>query len=313
MDCVAFESATIDSYPTRSAWDATAAELVQTMLDRWHLIPGEAYVGGEAASVLAVTMRDGTPAVLKVGFPHAEAVGEALALEVWSELSPELCPRVIRQDPWTWSMLLEQVRPGIPLSRSGRPARHALELACDVYARAAACPIPAGIPSLGDIVGGYLPAVYARLDSARSELVGLGAYDTVARGLDTAHELTASDSGEWFLHGDFNPGNLLLDTTRETERWLVIDPKPMRGDREFDLWPLVEQLGSPWTRSDPSEVLARQLRLVCERLRCDYERAARWACARAALTVSWYLDEGNQAAAVSGVRELATCWRLIEP
>src|SRR6187431_1984556 len=126
MDCVAFEVAAIEAYPTRSRWDASAAEIVQTMLDRWHLEPGDAYVGGEAASVLRVTTSDGRPAVLKVGFPHPEAVGEAIALEAWG---PQLCPRVLRQDPWTWSLLLERVESGIPLSRLDLSVTEALAVA----------------------------------------------------------------------------------------------------------------------------------------------------------------------------------------
>src|SRR5688572_29034049 len=98
MDSAPFELSPIDAYASRQAWDATAAELVGTMLNRWHLTPQQAYTGGEAAAVLAVTTSDGTHAVLKVGYPHVESVWEAVGLESWGA---PLAPRVLRQDAWT--------------------------------------------------------------------------------------------------------------------------------------------------------------------------------------------------------------------
>jgi len=307
MDCVAFEDAAIAAYPTRSAWDASAAEIVGTMLDRWHLTAGEAYVGGEAASVLRVTTRDGTPAVLKVGFPHVEGVAEALGLESWG---PALSPRVLRQDPWTWSLLLDHVEPGIPLSTAGVDAAAALDIAAGLFSRLTACAIPAGVPTLPSIVGDYLASARERLRTQHAELAGLGIVELVERGLDDAADLARSDRGEFFLHGDFNPGNIL---SAGADRWLVIDPKPMRGDREFDLWPLVEQLGSPWTRTDPAAALAAQLRRVTDAVGCDYERAARWSFARAALNVSWYVDDGNHDAAATAAAELRVVERISAP
>lgn len=307
MDCAAFEVAAIEAYPSKSRWDASAAELVQTMLDRWHLTPGAAFVGGEAASVLAVTTRDGQPAVLKVGFPHPEAIGEAIALEAWGS---GLCPRVLRQDAWTWSLLLERAEPGIPLSRSGLPVDAALNIASTLLGQFSAVEVPAGVPNLRDIVGDYLASARARLDRQRAEFDALAVTALLGRALEDAADLAASDSGDYFVHGDYNPGNLLLDTRGEVERWLVIDPKPMRGDREYDVWPLVEQIGDPWDRPDAVAAIARHLEFVTDRVGCDYARAARWAFARAALNVSWFVDDGNHAAAAEAARRLRVCAEL---
>ncbi len=301
MQTVLFETAAMVSYPSRPAWDASAAELVHTMLDRWHLTAGEAYVGGAAASVLRVTTRDGSPAVLKVGFPHAEGVGEALALEAWGA---EYSPAVLRQDPWTWSLLLERIEPGIPLSRSTLTAAEALDRASAVLSVLVQSPIPEGIPTLAAIVNDYLTDARARLPEQRSTLRARGVLELVETALEDAAVLVASDGGGWFLHGDFNPGNLLLDRSSGVDRWRVIDPKPMRGDREFDLWPIVEQVGSPFSRPDPTAVLAEQLRLVVDRVGCDYERAVRWAVVRAALDVTWYVEDDNHAAVESASARL---------
>ena len=130
MTGVPFELSVTESFASKSAWDATTLELVATMLDRWHLTAGTAFEGGVAASVLAVTTADGTPAVLKVGYPHWEAAFEAVGLDAYG---PALAPRVIRQDAWTWSLLIERVEPGIPLSRTAMAPDAALTAAARLH------------------------------------------------------------------------------------------------------------------------------------------------------------------------------------
>ncbi len=89
--------------------------------------------------MLQVTTADGTSAVLKVGFPHFEGVWEAVGLERWG---PDLAPEVLRQDPWTWSLLLEQLRPGTQLvnARSRSTTRSVQQRSSTASSRRARCP-----------------------------------------------------------------------------------------------------------------------------------------------------------------------------
>lgn len=277
MECVAFEPSAIELYPTKSAWDATAADLVHTMLDRWHLAPGAALVGGEAASVVEVTTREGDDAVLKLGFPHVEAVGEAIALEAWA---PELAPRVLRQDPWTWAMLLERVRPGVELRHSQLPVLDRVAIGSALLERIAAMTPPPGVPALGEITGEYLRNALVRLPAQAATLTALGALEGVERGLALLEALTAGETGRGFVHGDLNPHNIL----RTDDRWVLIDPKPMVGSAEFDVWPLVTQLG---------DLGGLTSRLHATRLAND--RAVEWGIARSALDVTWALMDGLSA------------------
>ncbi len=297
MDTVAFESSPIERYRSRDDWDATAAELVRTMLDRWHLTAGEAYVGGEAASVLRVTTAEGTPAVLKVGFPHLEAVWEAVALESWGA---PLAPAVLRQDAWTWTLLLELVEPGIPLSRADLPVGEALEAAAELYREVSSRPVPAGVVTLREIMDVYLANATARLPEQSGDLARLDAAALLDRGLAEVEALAATDGAGAFLHGDFNPGNVLSSG----RGWMVIDPKPMIGDPEFDLFPLLEQLGAPLARPNPRETIERHLLELTRIVGCDAARTARWCFARSALNLSWLLEDGNVTAAADTVREL---------
>ena len=68
------------------------------------------------------------------------------------------------------------------------------------------------------------------------------------------------------MHGDLNPGNLLA---AGGGRWLAIDPKPMRGDPAYDLWPLLEQVDDPFEHPDPAAVLRERVALLAGLLDLD--------------------------------------------
>ena len=297
VDTVAFESSPIERFRSKDDWDATAAELVGTMLDRWHLTAGAAFVGGEAASVLQVTTADGVPAVLKVGFPHFEGVWEAVALESWGSA---LAPEVLRQDAWTWSLLLERLEPGIQLTHAAVAVEEALGVAAELYREFSSRPVPPGILTLPDVMREYLANARARLPEQAQDLARLDAANILELGLAEAEALTATGGASAFLHGDYNPGNVLS----AHGGWKVIDPKPMVGDREFDVFPLIEQLGSPFATPDPLELVERHLIDFTRIVGCDPARTARWCFARQALNLSWWLEDGNHSAAERAVPEL---------
>lgn len=279
-----FEVAVIDRYRERTAWDAEAAELVARMLERWQLTAREAFVGGEAGATLLVEQADGFPAVLKVGYPHIEAVWEAVALDAWAPLSPA----VLRQDTWTWSMLLEYVTPGLPLSRAELDPVEAIAIAARVHAKLMTVPVPDGVPGLADHVALFGPIAAEQLPAWREILDRFGSRELVERAIAWLPELAASGSERAFLHGDYNPGNLLA---AHDGSWKVIDPKPLAGDPAFDPWPLVEQLGAPWQQRDPVTVIVRNATVFCELTGIDRERLLRWAFARCGLNLTWYLED----------------------
>lgn len=289
MQCAPFEIGAFSTYPTRSSWDAAAVEIVGTMLERWHLTPGTALVGGEAASVVTVTTRDGEPAILKVGYPHPEAIWEAVALEAYG---PGNAPRVLRQDPWTWSLLLERIDPGTDLAQSELGVMEKLGAGVTLLRRISSISPPDGIPDLREIVGAYLTSASRRLSVQRAELENLGVLRAVEAGLSDAYDLIATDRRSALLHGDLNPHNVL----RGSNGWRVIDPKPVRGDLEYDVWPLVSQLPASVALGDRLEATG-----------VDVRRAARWGVVRAALSVTWAIeDRVSTHPAVRELREWTT-------
>jgi streptomycin 6-kinase len=95
--------------------------------------------------------------------------------------------------------------------------------------------------------------------------------------------LAPSQGEQVLLHQDLHGDNVLA---AEREPWLVIDAKPLVGEREFAVAPIVrsDELGA--ARAD---VLYRFDRLTSE-LGLDRERARRWTIGQ---TVAWSCYRGH--------------------
>ncbi|MFP7760420.1 aminoglycoside phosphotransferase family protein [Marisediminicola sp. LYQ134] len=300
-----FEAAGIASFPERSTWDAEVVDIVATMVHRWGLTVGDAHSGGISATVLDVVRPDGSPAVLKVGYPHEEAIAEAVALDA---LPRDCAPAVLAQDAWTWSMLLERVDPGQSLLDEALAPRAALVAGAELLSRLSATRPVAGIPLLADVVTAQRRVARSRVDAQRDVLQSVGALDLVPSALSDVDALVRSGMSSAFVHGDFNPGNIL----RSRDGWVAIDPKPMIGDPAFDLWPLVVQLGTPFGGPDPVSSLGEAVGVAARTAGCDPVRATRWAAVRSALAVTWYVHAGSLDVAAREADELRVWARLSE-
>jgi streptomycin 6-kinase len=74
----------------------------------------------------------------------------------------------------------------------------------------------------------------------------------------------------------------------QREPWLVIDPKPLAGEREFSLAPIIRSFELGDSQKD---VIYRLDRLSSE-LQLDRDRARRWTIAQ---TVAWSFDSSYAA------------------
>jgi streptomycin 6-kinase len=92
---------------------------------------------------------------------------------------------------------------------------------------------------------------------------------------------TLANDERYLLHQDFHPGNVLA---AEREPWLVIDPKPIVGDRGFDCTRLVTQ------GVRDAVHLRERLARVEDLVGVDREHLRRWALARAVEAALWGID-----------------------
>jgi streptomycin 6-kinase len=106
--------------------------------------------------------------------------------------------------------------------------------------------------------------------------------DATAEFLD---QLAKSQGEQVLVHQDLHGENVLA---AEREPWLVIDPKPLAGEREFSLAPIIRsfELGH-----SQKEVVYRLDRLSSE-LGLDRDRARCWTIAQ---TVAWSFDSSYAA------------------
>jgi streptomycin 6-kinase len=228
---------------------------LQAAVERWSLTLGKPYEQGAAGYTTRATLSEGTPVVLKLVHPHRESEHEADALRAWDG---DGAVRLLAEDGD--ALLLERCEPGTPLSSVGQEA--ALDVVIGLLPRLWQ---PAGesFHTLADEAAWWFPKLpRTRLGDAAREAI-----DSLA-GTQGQHVLLHQD-----LHGD----NVLA---AEREPWLVIDPKPLAGEREFAVAPIVRSRELGEAKRD---VLYRFDRLTSE-LGLDRERARGWAIAQ---TVAW--------------------------
>ena len=151
----------------------------------------------------------GLKAVLKVTPPEDdESDEEADALALWAG---EGAVRLLRVDRRRRALLLERARPGVDLA--GLPEEKATPIAVEVGLRLWR-PAAAPFRWIGDWVPRWLEAEP-------------GPLTPLARDLYASLEVGNST----LVHGDFHHHNLLA----RGEGWAAIDPKPMRGEPEYDI------------------------------------------------------------------------------
>ncbi len=211
---------------------------------------------------------DGEEAVLKVQDPHRESEHEAAALELWDG---DGAIRLLDSEPEEHALLLERCVPGTPLSAAGPDT--ALDVFVELLPRLWK---PAGAPF------GTLAAEAAWWSDSFEDTWECFAKPFERRLLDAAlealHDLPRTQGQQVLLHQDLHGDNVLA---AQREPWLAIDPKPLVGEREFGIAPIVRSRELGHSRRD---VLHRFDRLTAE-LGLDQERARGWTIAQ---TMAWF-------------------------
>ncbi len=275
-----------------AVWLSRLPELVTRSVQRWGLVLDHPFEDG--ASGWAAPARDGRgrDVVLKIAFPHDEARHEAAALGAWDGGG---APALLDHDADDWALLLERVVPGTPLS--GTPAEQ-LEAGALVARRLYEAPGAAAlmVPPMAEVC-----AAWADVLEHRGALHGVDVRAAAA----LLRTLPAPDPGV-VVHGDLNPGNILRVGA---DRWLAIDPKPMRGDPAYDLWPLLEQVDDPFRYDD--SVLTRRVCLVADLLGLDPRRVAAWGRARATESAMWRWDVLDDEAGARDGLDRARTWARV--
>jgi streptomycin 6-kinase len=214
-----------------------------------------------------VTTGEGEHAVLKVQEPHRESEHEAAALELWDG---DGAIRLLDAEPEEHALLLERCVPGTTLSAAGAEA--ALDVFVELLPRLWK-PASAPFGTLAAEAAWWadsLEETWERFDRPFERPL-------LDAALEALQELPRTQGEQVLLHQDLHGDNVLA---AEREPWLAIDPKPLVGEREFGIAPIVRSRELGHSRRD---VLERFDRLTAE-LSLDRERARGWTVGQ---TIAW--------------------------
>ena len=259
-----------DASLTHGVWLERVPELVAECVEEWQLELGEPYEAGAAGYAVRAGLTDGTPAVLKLIYPHREAEHEADALEL---LAGNGAVRLLARDDARSAMLLERCEPGTALAENG--GEKALDVLVELLPRHW---VRAGEPfhTLAEEAAWWIDDLPEQWEQS-GRAIERRLVDTA---VDALGLLSESQGEQVLLNQDLHGDNVLA---AEREPWLVIDPKPLLGEREFAVAPIVRSFELGSSRAD---VLYRLDRLTSE-LGLDRERARGWTIGQ---TMAWAFD-----------------------
>jgi streptomycin 6-kinase len=254
--------------PEADAWLRRAPAFLRELAARWELTLGEPFTGGVIAfTAPAERGPQGEPVVLKLSYPDGWFADETRAI---AEIGGDGMVRLLDHHD-DGAQLLERALPGTSLLE-GRDEREGNDLAAGVLRRLWR-PAPPGFVTVADEATRWADSMPLRhveqMSPFERPLLDLA--------VETLRDLVASQGEPVLLHGDLHHGNVIA---AEREPWLAIDPKPLVGEREFDVTALLrdrreEVLADP----DPHRRLQRRFDRLCELFGCDPRRLRDWSFA----------------------------------
>ena len=249
--------------------------LFREVCEEWALtVDGEPTHG--FCSLVVPVRRDDEPAVLKLTYPDEEGRHEALGLQRWGG---DGAVRLLAADPHRGALLLERLH---PVDLDSVPVLDACEVVAGLY------------PRLHVPAPPQLLAVTAYLDRWTPQLRALPReapvpHRLVEQTLSLVTDLFADPERGVMLHGDLHFQNVLR---ADRDPWLVIDPKPMAGDRHYEPAPML------WNRWDEAVAtgnlrfaLRRRFHTIVDEAGLDEELARDWVVVRMVYNMLWELED----------------------
>jgi len=255
-------------------WLAALTPLVESSFAGWGLRRDGDPTYGHHGIVVPV-LRGDERGALKVTWPDATAVQEAIALTAWAGRG---AVRLLDARPGDGVLLLERLHGDVSLNNTEIGDA---ERVSGLLLRRLALPAPLGVPRITDHVERALDAVTARWASLHEPFP----VTTLAYAHETAIGLAVTAS-DLLVHCDLHYGNVLAG---DREPWLAIDPKVVAGDVEYGLFPMM--LRRPDTAED-ADGMDRRLSTVVRLAGLDRERARGWLMVRTVDYLLWALDAG---------------------
>lgn len=239
--------------PAVQQWLAGLPELLDRTCARWDLQPaGPIRYGG--LGVMLPVSRAGRPYALKLQPPDDEVAQAAAGLAIWAGRG---VVALIEQDVPAGALLLEWLAGGRSLDDV--PIAPAAAIAGRLIREMAVPAQAARLPRLVDVAEGWADGGLARRNTT-----GAVPTEVVREAARCCAEL-APTTANLLLSRDLHYENVL---SGRGGAWVAIDPKPMIGDPEYAVAPLL------WRRS--SVDLADRWQILLDSGRLDERKARGW-------------------------------------
>jgi streptomycin 6-kinase len=267
-------------------WIEALPALVERLLIRWHLHVAGPTLHGYVALVVPVLRPDRTMAMLKVSWVDQETRVEAVALAAWGGVG---AVTLLESAPQEGALLLERLEPHASLQHL--PEDQAVAAAAALLPQLHVTP-PDGLNDVADLA-------HRRQSTLRADWEALGCpgrRDIVEQAVATLGGLAAEPGPVRLLHGDYHYANVLarppLHATGAANGgphvWAAIDPKPLVGDAEYDLVPLLRNRWDELVATgDTARACRRRLHAITELAGLDRERAEQWCSVRSVDDALW--------------------------
>ncbi|ADX72573.1 streptomycin 6-kinase [Pseudarthrobacter phenanthrenivorans Sphe3] len=269
-------------------WLASLPGIAGSLLEKWRLVsdlpPGSLPWNGHGAIVLPVCREYGSPAVLKIAFPHDEARREHHALALWQGRG---AVALLDSDPDTCSMLLERLDAGRPLS--GVPMADAVVVWGGLVPQLGLVPDDRRqwrefehVAARAEQWSDDLPADWEQLGRPFPRWLLEAALEVC----QTRGAVGRRSARDVLVHTDLHFLNILArpdapaGEATSPAGYAAIDPQPMIGEAEFAVAPLLWNRLQDLPLNHPESGLRQRCAEFSSAAGLDPEAARQWAVVR---------------------------------
>lgn len=272
------------------AWLAALPGYLEAGLERWQLavdLPAGTEPWNGHGGIVVPVLRGGAPAVLKVAFPHPEALLESQALALWDGHG---AVRLLEADQDSCSMLLERLDAGRWLQDA--PLDHARDVWGAVVRElgidAADGPAWEGFEhaaARAERWSDELPADWEQLGRPFPRWLLEAALEVC----QTRGAVGRRAGKDVLVHADLHYMNILPELDRDVPgAYRAIDPQPVVGEAEFGVAPVLWNRIGELPRSAPEVALLERCNDFSNAAGLDPETARQWSLTREVENALWY-------------------------
>jgi streptomycin 6-kinase len=229
---------------------------------------------------------DGSDVVIKIGFPQdGDFLSEMRAMEIFEGQGIE---KLLAEDWRNYTMLLERVMPGQPLSEM-EDDDNATKILTNVMKKLWK-PLPDEHQFLSvrqwsrelfDLNKKYLDGNYPNIPKS-----------LVEKAQAWCEELIETSDTPVLIHGDLHQDNVL---SSDRDGWLAIDPKGIAAESCYEVGAMIR---NPYKKMNKNpqmkEIMQKRIEIMSDELGFSKERIYKWCLVQTVLSAVWSIDSPHR-------------------